>query len=320
MYNSRMARPCRLQAENCLYHITSRGDDRKKIFVNDRDYQKFLEYLKSAKDRFRFYLYAYCLMGNHYHLLLEITSPNLSRIMQYLNTAYTVYYNTKRKRFGHLFQGRFKSFLVEADSYFAELTRYIHLNPVRAKIVDSPEEYRWSSYNAYLNNKPSDFIDKDRIRNLLSVDIPEYRQFVLDGILGAQDPLKGAYAGFILGRAEFIKDKLVQLRAEVESKDFAHKRAIRNIIDPGGVINLVADYFKLDPQEMRQSNKRPMIAKKMAIYLLRQNTGLTNSGIGKLFGMKSAAASKAALSFERKMENDADLRDMVKQITSKVEV
>lgn len=315
-----MARPCRLQAENCLYHITSRGDDRKKIFVHDRDYQKFLEYLKSAKDKFKFYLYAYCLIGNHYHLLLEITSPNLSRIMQYVNTAYTAYYNTKHKRSGHLFQGRFKSILVEADSYFAELTRYIHLNPLRAKIVDSPEKYRWSSYSAYINNESSDFIDKDRIMGLLNVDIPEYRQFVLRGISRSQDPLKDAYAGFILGGVKFIKDKLGWLRTEVESKDFAHKRAIKNIIDPDKIINLVADYFKLDPQEMCQSNKRPMIAKKAAVYLLRKNTGLTNARIGELFGMKLAAVSKATLSFEREMEADADLRNTIKQITSKVEV
>jgi REP element-mobilizing transposase RayT len=140
-----MARPYRLQAENCLYHITSRGDDRKKIFLSETDFEKFLEYIKVAKDKFKFYLYAYCLMNNHYHLLIETTQSNLSRIMQYINTSYTIYYNGKRKRSGHLFQGRFKSIIVEADSYFTELTRYIHLNPVRAKIVDSPGIYRFSS-------------------------------------------------------------------------------------------------------------------------------------------------------------------------------
>ena len=124
-----MARQHRLQAPNCFYHITSRGDDRKKIFLNETDFRKFLAYLKKAKEKFNFYLYAYCLLDNHYHLLLETSQANLSQIMQYLNTAYTIYYNTKHKRHGHLFQGRFKSILIEADSYFAELTRYIHLNP-----------------------------------------------------------------------------------------------------------------------------------------------------------------------------------------------
>jgi len=92
-------------------------------------------------------------MGNHYHLLIETAQANLPRIMQSINTAYTVYYNTKRKQCGHLFQGRFKSILVEADSYFAQLTRYIHLNPIKAKIAINPGEYHWCSYNAYIHHK-----------------------------------------------------------------------------------------------------------------------------------------------------------------------
>ena len=315
-----MARPYRLQAENCLYHITSRGNDRKKIFSSEQDYQKFLDYLKAAKDKFKFYLYAYCLMGNHYHLFLEITQPNLSRIMQYINTAYTIYYNVKRKHFGHLFQGRFKSILVEADSYFVELTRYIHLNPVRAKIVDSPEKYRWSSYNAYINNMGSDFVDKTRIKELLTMDISTYRQFVLGGIEDSPDPLENVYAGFILGGVKFIKDKLSQLQADIESKDFAHKRAVKNILDPQEIINTVAGYFQLDPEQMRKSHERPMTAKKAALYLLRRKTGLTNAQIGDLFNMKFAAVSKATLSFEREIGEDNRLRRVMSQIISKVEV
>ena len=107
-----MARPHRLQAEGCFYHITSRGDNRKAIFVRDRDREKFLEYLLTAKEKFKFYLHAYCLMRNHYHLFFETTQPNLSRIMQYINTAYTIYYNVKRRKSGHLFQGRYKSILT----------------------------------------------------------------------------------------------------------------------------------------------------------------------------------------------------------------
>lgn len=315
-----MARPYRLQAENCLYHITSRGDDRKKIFISERDNEKFLEYLKLAKDKFKFHLYAYCLMSNHYHLFLEITQANLSRIMQYLNTSYTIYYNLKRNRSGHLFQGRYKSILVEADSYFGELTRYIHLNPVRAKIVDSPEKYRWSSYNAYITNKPDSFIDRERIKVLLTIDISKYRQFVLEGIEKPQYPLKNVYAGFILGGVKFVKDKLNQLQVEVESKDFAYKRAVKNIIRPQEIINVVAGCFKLDSEQMCKSNKRPMTAKKAALYLLRRKTGLTNAQIGELFNMKLAAVSKAALSFGREMAEDKVLNKVVSQITSKIEV
>lgn len=315
-----MARPYRLQAENCVYHITSRGNERKEIFVSEGDYKRFLEYLNTAKEKFKFYLYAYCLMSNHYHLFLEIRQSNLSRIMQYLNTAYTVYFNVKRRHIGHVFQGRFKSILVDADSYFAELTRYIHLNPVKAKIVDKPEEYRWSSYNTYISDKNEAFIDKDRIKELFPISTKEYRQFVLEGINSPQSPLKNVYAGFILGGAQFIKDNLKQMQKEVKTKDFAHKRAVKNIIDPQEVINIVAKYFKLDATEMCVSNKRPMTAKKAAIYLLKRKTGLTNAQIGELFGMNYAAISKAALSFQREVDISEELMTMVKQIISNVEV
>ena len=315
-----MARQHRLQAPNCFYHITSRGDDRKKIFLNETDYRKFLEYLKKAKEKYSFYLYAYCLMGNHYHLFLEISQVNLSKIMQYLNTAYTVYYNTKHKRLGHLFQGRFKSILVEADSYFAELTRYIHLNPVRAGMADSPEQYLWSSYKAYLSNEPNGLIDREKGKELLAMDSATYRHFILSGIKDQKDPFKKVYAGCILGGAAFIKDTLKQLQAEVESKDFAYKRAVKNTVDPQELIAAVADYFKLDTKQMCQSRSRPMTAKRTAIYLLRRKTGLTNAQIGELFDMKSAAVSKAAISFELEMKKERALIKAVEQISSKVEV
>jgi len=314
-----MARPHRLQAEDCFYHITSRGDDRKKIFLHGTDYGKFLEYVITAKERFKFYLHAYCLMDNHYHLFLETTQANLSQIMHYINGAYTIYYNVKRKRCGHLFQGRFKSILVEQDAYFSELTRYMHLNPVRAKIVVNPSDYPWSSYNAYRQSKNDGIIDINRVKQFLSMDLRQYRGFVED-VKDCPDPLKNVYAGFILGGARFIKDKLNQLRDEVESKDFAHKRAVKNIVELREVINAVAAYFKLDSEQICKSNKRPMTAKKVALYLLRRKTGLTNAQIGVSFGMKLAAVSKAALSFERQMAENKGLKKMVEHISSKVEV
>lgn len=315
-----MARPYRLQAENCFYHITSRGDDRKKIFANNRDYSKFLEYLKISKDKFKFYLCAYCLMSNHYHLFLKITQPNLSQIMQYINTAYTIYYNVKHKRCGHLFQGRFKSIIVESDSYFLDLTRYIHLNPLRANIVESPEAYRWSSYNAYIADETDNFIDKDKVKELLLMDKAAYRQFVLEGIKQPQEIFKNVYAGFILGGDKFIKDKLSHLYKQVESRDFAYKRAVKNIIKPQEVINVVADYFKLDAGQMCKSKKRPMTAKKAALYLLRRKTGLTNAQIGELFDMKLAAVSRAVLIFEREIRRNEELNEMLSQISYKIEV
>lgn len=314
-----MARPYRLQAEGCFYHITSRGNGRQAIYWSDKDRSKFLEYLVTAKERFQFYLHAYCLMNNHYHLFLETTQPNLSRIMQYINTAYTVYSNVKRKKSGHLFQGRFKSVLVESDSYFAELTRYIHLNPVRGKIVDSPEKYHWSSYQDYLHGRGSGLVDIDRVKQFLAMDLRQYRQFV-QGPKACPNPLRNVYAGFILGKAKFIKDTLSQLKVEVESRDFAHKRAIKNIIEPQAIIKAVSDYFKIAPDDLRYSKKRPLAVRQIAIYFIRRKTGLTNAQTGALFGMKASAVSMAALGFEKKAEKDNKLKSIRDEINCRFEV
>jgi putative transposase len=145
-----MARPLRIIYPGAYYHVTSRGNEQKDIFKSQKDREKFLEYLESATERYQAVIHAYCLMSNHYHLLLETPAGNLPQIMRHINGAYTTYFNVKRKRAGHLFQGRYKAILIEFDEYAAELTCYIHLNPVRAGIVTSPEEYRWSSYRRYI--------------------------------------------------------------------------------------------------------------------------------------------------------------------------
>ena len=148
-----MGRPLRIEYPGAHYHVTSRGNERKDVFKSQKDREQFLLYLESAVNRYEAVIHGYCLMSNHYHLLLETPSGNLSKIMQHINGAYTNYFNVKRKRSGHLFQGRYKAIVIEADEYAQELSRYIHLNPVRADIVGKPEEYRWSSYLEYIGER-----------------------------------------------------------------------------------------------------------------------------------------------------------------------
>ena len=145
-----MARPLRIQYPGAFYHVMSRGNEQKEIFKSRRDREQFLGYLETATTRYGAVFHSYCLMNNHYHLLLETPEGNLSQIMRHINGAYTTYFNTKRKRAGHLFQGRFKAILIEADEYALELSRYIHLNPVRAGMVETPVTYEWTSYSAYV--------------------------------------------------------------------------------------------------------------------------------------------------------------------------
>jgi putative transposase len=152
-----MARPLRIEFAGALYHVTSRGNAREAIYLTDKNRQQFLTLLENTVKRYDWYCHAYCLMGNHYHLLIETNTPALSKGMKYLNGTYTQYFNRRHQRVGHVFQGRFKAILVQKEAYLLELARYIVLNPVRAQMVRSAKDWPWSSYRAtagYTDNHP----------------------------------------------------------------------------------------------------------------------------------------------------------------------
>jgi len=143
-----MARPLRLEFRGALYHVTSRGEGREDIYVDDADREEWLDVPGEVCGRFNWMVHAYCLMTNHYHVLLETPDGNLSRGMRQLNGVYTQRFNRAHARVGHVFQGRYKAVIVQKDAYLMELARYIVLNPVRARMVRSAREWRWSSYRA----------------------------------------------------------------------------------------------------------------------------------------------------------------------------
>ena len=147
-----MARPLRIEFSGALYHVTSRGDRREPIFEDDEDRRAFFNVLAEVVDKFNWLCHAYCLMTNHYHLVVETPDGNLSKGMRQLNGMYTQASNRRHKRTGHLFQGRFKGILVDKESYLLELSRYVVLNPVRAGMVKHPGEYEWSSYRAMVGD------------------------------------------------------------------------------------------------------------------------------------------------------------------------
>jgi putative transposase len=159
-----MARPLRIEFAGALYHITSRGNAREDIYKDDSDRDSFLELLHKTNIRHGWICHAYCLMSNHYHLLIETSRPTLSKGMKYLNGSYTQRYNYHHQRVGHVFQGRYKSILIEKESYLQELSRYIVLNPVRARMVHSAVDWPWSSYRATAGyTSPGDYLSTDWI-------------------------------------------------------------------------------------------------------------------------------------------------------------
>lgn len=159
-----MSRPLRIEYAGAVYHITSRGNARSNIYNNDSDRKSFIELLSQTCKRFNWHCYAWCLMGNHYHLVIETAKPNLSRGMRHLNGVYTQTFNRSHKRAGHLFQGRYKAILVEKESYLLEVIRYVLLNPVRANLTKTAGQYRWSSYRSMIDKvETPGWLDKDWI-------------------------------------------------------------------------------------------------------------------------------------------------------------
>jgi len=202
-----MARPLRIEFDGAVYHITSRGNAREKIFLTERDRIEFLDVLAEVVSRFGWICHAYCLMSNHYHLLVETPLPNLSKGMQLLNGVYTQRFNRATKRSGHVFQGRFKAILVEKDSHLLELARYVVLNPVRAKAARSARAWPWSSYRATAGQtEVPEFLTIDWILSQFGTKrasaVRAYRQFVSQGRgVSVWEELR---AGSLLGSDEFI--------------------------------------------------------------------------------------------------------------------
>ena len=204
-----MSRPIRIEFPDALYHVTARGDRREDIFEDDHDRRAFLQTLAAVVEQFNWLCYAWCLMDNHYHLLIQTPDANLSKGMRQLNGVFTQTSNRRHHRVGHLFQGRFKAILVDSDAYLLELARYVVLNPVRARIVKKPGDWRWSSYRASIGQVPADsFLAIDgllaQFAKRRSVAQARYTQFVSEGIKGAS-PWQQLKGQVFLGDVQFVE-------------------------------------------------------------------------------------------------------------------
>lgn len=314
-----MARPLRIEYEGAVYHVTARGNERRKIFFTKRDFQKFKEFLAAGESKYGFLLHAYVLMTTHYHLIIETPDGNLGKIMHFLNGSYTTYINIKRKRSGHLFQGRYKAILVDKDSYLLELSRYLHLNPVRAKMVEKPEEYPHSSYGSYIFDKNEEIVTTEMILGILT-GIGEnseerYKVFV-ESALGVElkSPLEKVYGGMMLGSEGFIREVLSRLEKEpMESVDVSHRKTLRAIVGVDEIISALCEHYAVGMEEI-SGNKRSE-ARNAGVYLLKKYTGATNTEIGELFGgISYSAVTKITQNFSRLMADDKELRGRVNNL------
>jgi REP element-mobilizing transposase RayT len=298
-----MARPLRIQYPGAAYHITSRGNERKAIFKSRRDREKFVDYLQAATQRYGAVIYCYCLMDNHYHLLLETPGGNLSQIMQHINGSYTTYYNVKRKRAGHLFQGRYHAILVEADAYALELSRYIHLNPVRAGIVKRPEEHSWSSYGHYIDGRAKpEWLQTSPVLAYLSSRESEarsrYRTFVEDKLgCSYPSPLQRAVAGTILGCNVFV-DMIRQKHLDNSKADrnLPTHRTLTRHRSMSQIVGKVDEH--IEDKE---------VARKISIHLCHRYSG-------ERFGLSDSGVTQASRRLAEKAEKDKILGQWLREI------
>jgi REP element-mobilizing transposase RayT len=305
-----MGRPLRIEFEGACYHVTSRGNEQKDIFKSKRDREKFLGYLESAVFRYGAILHAWCLMTNHYHLLLETPLGNLSQIMRHINGAYTNYFNAKRKRAGHLFQGRYKAILIEADAYLVELSRYIHLNPVRAGIVAKPEDYPWSSYGAYVDLQPVVKWHKTAfILEHFAGRSDCYREFVEDLLDKAyESPLTQTIAATVLGSETFVRyfteTHVVQKPA---GRDIPAVRLLAKPLQLEKILNMVRETMT-DEETVR----------KASIYLAHRHSGARLKELGVYFGLSESGVSQASRRFEVWMDKNEVVKKEVEGIIGKL--
>ena len=259
---SAMARPLRIEFPDALYHVTSRGNERRPIFRSDRDRKAFLEFLGEAARRFGWSITAWVLMTNHFHLVIQTPEPNLSRGMHWLNSVYAGWFNSVHRRAGHLFQGRFKSVLVDGETYFRRLLRYVVLNPVRAGIVQHPDDYRWSSYHITAGGGAPEWFDG---RTALAVfdDDPvvaeaSYRAFVDEGLVTGDHLWEQLVAGMYLGGDAWLKRMRNMIENRPRSTD--HPRAQRAVAHPRmqQILTVVAQKASVTATDIRDTRGHPL--------------------------------------------------------------
>src|SRR6266571_1814223 len=308
----------RVEIQCGLYHIISRGNYRQLIFGSDDDYRKFLLQLANQKAKLPFYLYAYCLMPNHIHLLVERQQDSISRIMQRLLTAYSQHHNRKYRKSGHLLQGRYKAILCQSDQYLAELVRYIHLNPVRAKMVRRAQDFPYSSHRAYMGLDEAWLVDAELVlrhfgarKNLAR---ERFGLFVRAGMkLGHMEEFYRADEGRILGSDEFVAE--TKNRIGEIPRGARPQAKHRSTLDPEALMRAAEKVTGLGAKELCSGKKaRGLVLVKEAMIIVGREFGASNADLARLLGLDASVVSRRYESGKEKMNKSQEILRLVKQL------
>ena len=328
-----MARPLRIEFEGALYHVTARGNVRQKLFWDEKDRAKFVQLLVSSLTRYDVALHAYVLMGNHYHLIAETRRANLGRWMHWLSTAYTVYFNWRHGRVGHLFQGRYKSIVVEAEGYLLSLSRYVHLNPVRGQVIGrgNPVERRkrlrnwhWSSYLGYSGlAKPEAWVQEERILGELGGPRARarlrYRRFVEEGLVREiENPLEAVQWQTALGREHFLQRLKDRLEKPLkQDKEVPAIRLLQARKDAGPILDVVAKAYGCTKKDLLRAGGRGNEGRAVAMVLVWDCCGMTLGEVTSLFGAPGYTAAAQMIRRTREKDGKGKLRFKLARLMAK---
>lgn len=314
-----MARPLRIQFSGAVYHVVNRGTARQATFLQEQDYEAFLKTLAEAHVLWGVEVFAYCLMSNHYHVCLRTPKGNLSRVMRHVDGLYTQRFNRSHGRDGSLFRGRYRAILIDADEYLAAVVRYIHLNPVEARVVKLPEEYRWSSHKLYLQPpKVPSWLKVEEVLEQLGGS-RGFQEFVLSG---NEEELERFYKtqrqSPVLGGEGFVE----RVRGRIGNVAREHPRYERAKVEigPQEIIRTVARMYKVEEAEVLRGNRgRENEARKVAMYLVRRCCDRTLEETAQLFGVRSyGTVGWASHGVQSKVEGEREFRDRLEKIIQRI--
>jgi REP element-mobilizing transposase RayT len=319
-----MARPLRIEYPNAWYHVMNRGRRGENIFSDKKDYHLFLTVLQESSELFDLQVAAYGLMPNHYHLLLHTPSGNLSRAMRHVNGVYTQRYNRRWKTDGQLFRGRYKSILVEQDSYLLELLRYIYRNPVRANLCKTVADYSWSSHQGYLSDAGKwDWLFKHFLLGMFS-DQPrrarkEYLKFVQDeDSMAVLKFFSKKNLASIFGSENFVQWVKTKYHALKKNREVPQSRQLAPTI--AEIKKAVSLCFGVEEKVLSRT-KRGQVnePRNLAIFISRKRSGLKLDEIGKEFDLGSySSVSSVVIRTEHLLSRNKELRKMMDTINSKL--
>jgi len=321
-----MGRAWRIEYEGAFYHILSRGNEQGDIFYDNTDRGRFLDTIGELSERFAVDIFAYVLMDNHYHLLLQTRRANLSKAMQWFGTTYTRRFNNRHNRSGHLFQGRFKSIIIENDSYLMQLSCYIHRNPLRAGIVKRLADYRWSSYLSYGYGKSTpDWLSTKLILSQFPPDDEhkQYREKVQKYSQEENRLWKDFRHGLFLGSKRFVTRLRKQHMPNKPDKEISAQRQSAASLDPCNISDRAARLLGCNVEELKkisrvsgeQKEKRDTI-----IYLIWQTGLLTNEKVGAIFDLTYSSVSHSVKAVKSKMAKADKFRDYIEGLNSQFKV